>query len=74
MPFARSVSRLVSPALKASPLSRATRTFSSSSSAQAKVLMVLYEVRRIFTTPSLLLINPLPSKLTLPLLLGQGTR
>ncbi|KAE8370874.1 hypothetical protein BDV27DRAFT_119132 [Aspergillus caelatus] len=43
MPFARSVSRLVSPALKASPLSRATRTFSSSSSAQAKVLMVLYE-------------------------------
>ncbi|KNG91109.1 formate dehydrogenase [Aspergillus nomiae NRRL 13137] len=44
MPFARSVSRLISnPALKASPVSRAARTFSSSSSAQSKVLMVLYE-------------------------------
>ncbi|OGM47983.1 formate dehydrogenase [Aspergillus bombycis] len=44
MPFARSVSRLISnPALKASPVSRAARTFSSSASAQSKVLMVLYE-------------------------------
>ncbi|BAE66417.1 D-isomer specific 2-hydroxyacid dehydrogenase [Aspergillus flavus] len=40
MTFARSITRA---ALKASPLSRASRTFSSSSSAQSKVLMVLYE-------------------------------
>ncbi|KAE8377952.1 hypothetical protein BDV26DRAFT_262456 [Aspergillus bertholletiae] len=45
MPFARSLSRFIStnPALKASPLSRAARPFSSSTRAQSKVLMVLYE-------------------------------
>lgn len=47
MTFARSITRA---ALKASPLSRASRTFSSSSSAQSKVLMVLYEVRLTFTS------------------------